>query len=122
MKYFTLSEFACKCCAQAPMDPSFLEEIDELRQRFGKPMVVTSGYRCPKHNAVVSSTGANGPHTTGRAADFRVTHADAHRLLRISLEMGFTGIGVQQKGAARFIHIDNLPNAPSQPRPTVWSY
>lgn len=36
--------------------------------------------------------------------------------------MKFTGIGIQQKGGDRYIHLDNLPNAPGQPRPTVWSY
>jgi hypothetical protein len=33
--------------------------------------------------------------------------------------MGFTGIGVQQKGSRRFIHLDVLQNPP---RPNVWSY
>jgi hypothetical protein len=42
--------------------------------------------------------------------------------MRLALAKGFTGIGVQQKGGGRFIHLDNLPNGPGQPRPTVWSY
>jgi len=31
---------------------------------------------------------------------------------------------VNQKGphAARFIHLDDLPDAEGQPRPTIWSY
>jgi zinc D-Ala-D-Ala carboxypeptidase len=40
----------------------------------------------------------------------------------LALEQGFTGIGVSQKGAIRFIHVDDLPDAPGQPRPTIWSY
>jgi hypothetical protein len=31
----------------------------------------------------------------------------------------FTGIGIQQKGGARFIHLDDLTGVG---RPTVWSY
>jgi zinc D-Ala-D-Ala carboxypeptidase len=122
VKYFERTEFDCSCCRRNEMDGVFLQELDDLRARFGKPLIVSSGYRCPTHNARVSSTGASGPHTTGRAADLRVSRGDALRLLRIALEMGFTGIGLQQKGAVRFIHLDNLPNAEGQPRPTIWSY
>jgi zinc D-Ala-D-Ala carboxypeptidase len=122
VKYFQVSEFNCKHCGMSKMDHKFLADIDELRLRYGKPLTVTSGYRCPEYNNRISSTGLAGPHTTGRAADFRVDRGNAYELVRIAMEMGFTGIGVQQKGNARFIHVDDLPNAPGQPRPTVWSY
>jgi zinc D-Ala-D-Ala carboxypeptidase len=122
VKYFTIEEFACKHCGRVVMDGAFLEDVDQMRGLFGKPLVVTSGYRCPDHNAAVSSTGRTGPHTTGHAADFAVSHADALQLVRLALVIGFTGIGVNQKGTGRFIHLDDLPNAPGQPRPTLWSY
>jgi zinc D-Ala-D-Ala carboxypeptidase len=122
MRYFHLSEFACKHCGDNKMDQAFLKLVDELRHRYGKPLVVASGYRCSVHNSRVSSTGATGPHTTGQAVDFAIDRANALELLRLALGMGFTGIGVNQKGGGRFIHVDNLPNAPGQPRPTVWSY
>lgn len=122
MRYFKPAEFACRCCGENRMDPVFLEEVDELRHRFGRPLTVASGYRCPRHNAEVSSTGRTGPHTTGRAVDLTVDRAPALEVLRIALALRFTGIGIQQKGAGRFIHVDNLPNAPGQPRPAIWSY
>jgi hypothetical protein len=55
-------------------------------------------------------------HSTGLACDVGVQGADAHEILRLAMHLGFTGIGVQQKGAGRFIHLD-LRQAP-----TVWSY
>lgn len=126
LRYFKLSEFACKggtCCGGRNLiDHAFVAELDELRHRCGFPFVISSGYRCPIHNSRVSSTGQSGPHTTGKAADIAVSHANAHKLLKLALDMNFTGIGVQQKGGSRFIHIDNLPNSAGQPRPTVWSY
>jgi zinc D-Ala-D-Ala carboxypeptidase len=73
VKYFTIEEFACKHCGRVVMDGAFLEDVDQMRGLFGKPLVVTSGYRCPDHNAAVSSTGRTGPHTTGHAADFAVS-------------------------------------------------
>ena len=122
LRYFSLDEFACKHCHQNLIDPVFVQELDDLRHQLGFPLVISSGYRCPEHNAKVSSTGRTGPHTTGRAADIAVTHGRAYEVLQTALLMKFTGIGVNQKGTARFIHLDNLPNAPGQPRPTVWSY
>lgn len=123
MKYFHLNEFECRCgCGRAEMNPTFLAALDQLRERYGKPLVVTSGYRCSSYNSKVSSTGPTGPHTTGKAADLRVDRGDAYRLLELALDAGFTGIGVQQKGAGRFLHLDMLLSGPGQPRPTVWSY
>ena len=122
MRHFTLAEFDCRHCGANKMDAAFLEQLDDLRHSYGKPLVVTSGYRCPEHNAKVSSTGSTGPHTTGRAADLRVDRGNALQLLKLALALGFTGIGVNQKGGGRFLHVDNLPNAPGQPRPTLWSY
>lgn len=121
-RYFTIKEFACKHCGRNFIDPAFVFELDALRHEVGFPMPVTSGCRCPEYNAAVSSTGRSGPHTTGRAVDIAVSHERAYRVLRASLAMRFTGIGVHQKGGGRFIHLDNLPDAPGQPRPTIWSY
>lgn len=84
-------------------------------------MPVNSGARCPAYNNKVSGTGLTGPHTKG-AIDVGVRGDQALTVVRIALEEGFTGIGVSQKGDKRFIHLDDLPNAPGQPRPTIWSY
>ena len=99
-----------------------MDKVERLRVRFGKPLKITSAARCPQHNKAVSGTGATGPHTTGRAIDFGVQGQDALLLMRLAMEQDFTGIGVNQKGGIRFIHIDDLPNAPGQPRPWCWSY
>lgn len=99
-----------------------MDKVEKLRVRFGHPLPVTSAARCPAHNAKESRTGAKGPHTTGQAIDFGVMGSRALDVVRLALEEGFTGIGVQQKGSGRFIHIDDLPAAEGQPRPWVWSY
>lgn len=122
MRYFTESEFACKHCGEIKMGQAFLAMVDELRHRCGFPLVISSGYRCPEHNQRVSTTGPNGPHTTGRAVDIAVSRHRAHDVLRHAMAMGFTGIGVNQKGASRFIHLDMLREPEHAPRPSVWSY
>ena len=106
-------------------EQEFMEKIETLRVLYGKPLKVTSGARCPKYNAKVSSTGMTGPHTKGVAIDLAVSGHDAYRLITLALSMpDFTGLGVKQCGPheKRFIHLDTLPNEPGQPRPWCWSY
>jgi uncharacterized protein YcbK (DUF882 family) len=122
LRYFKREEFKCKHCGAEKMDPAFLVLLDELRHRCGFPLPVTSGYRCPAYNDKVSTTGPNGPHTTGKAADIGVSRHRAYDVLRHALAMGFTGIGVKQKGEERFVHLDTLTEPQAAPRPTVWSY
>lgn len=133
IKHFSPTEFDCKCAYHASrpmnsadqMDERFMRRLDALRLAFGKPIQISSGWRCPEHNAAVSSTGDRGPHTTGRAVDILVNGNDAYELVRIAYKLGFTGIGIQQKGprAGRFIHLDDLDAPAGFPnRPTMWSY
>ena len=125
--HFSDAEVACKCgCGMLPA-PAFMRKVEALREMWGKPMKVTSAARCPAYNAKVSSTGPDGPHTTGHAIDVEVARGDAFALLMLigranARGLGITGIGVQQKGTGRFVHMDDLPDAPGQPRPTIWSY
>ena len=44
--------------------------LDPLREAFGKPIVVTSGYRCQKLNRAVGGA-SRSQHITGEAADIR---------------------------------------------------
>lgn len=37
-------------------------------------------------------------------------------------QYGFTGIGINQKGGNRFIHLDDCGPTTGRPRPTMWSY
>jgi uncharacterized protein YcbK (DUF882 family) len=117
---FSRAEMVCSCgCDRAEMSPAFMDRLQRIRSVMGEPLVVSSGYRCPAYNARISSTGRNGPHTLGEAADIAVQGEKAHSLLKHAMQAGFTGIGVQQKGDGRFIHLDTLTHGP---RPWVWSY
>jgi hypothetical protein len=67
----------------------------------------------------VSGPGLISPHTTVSTIDIAVSRAQAHRLLVLACAAGFTGIGVNQKGNNRFIHLDDLETSA---RPAIWSY
>ena len=81
MKHFTISErlksdtaLKNKLWNGAPKEAeenlrSLVEQVlDPLRERYGKPIRVTSGYRCPKLNTLVGGA-PNSQHMRGEAAD-----------------------------------------------------
>jgi zinc D-Ala-D-Ala carboxypeptidase len=113
---FVEAEFRCSHCGKVAMRPDFMARLQALRAAFGKPMKVTSGYRCPAH-PIEAKKAAPGAHATGSAADIAVQGSDAHALLKLAFAAGFTGIGVQQKGGGRFIHLDTRETSPA-----LWSY
>lgn len=74
IKYFAPKEFACKCgkyCNGFPVQPNrlLLELSDDVREHFDKPMIVSSGVRCEKHNANVGGVSGS-RHKLGKAIDF----------------------------------------------------
>lgn len=70
---FTRDEFKCNCgnCDYDNVDVELINVLQHLRDHFGKPIVITSGNRCPEYNKQVG--GAKGSyHVRGRAADIQI--------------------------------------------------
>lgn len=125
MKYFIQAEFDQKGLpgSGSKMNTTFLGYLDELRSRCGFPFVITSGYRTPEYNAKVSESGLTGAHTVGKAADIAISGEKAWTLVKEAMYMEvFTGIGINQKGDHRFVHLDICTAIDGLPRPNVWSY
>lgn len=120
-KYFTEKELACKHTGRCAMDPEFMKKLDLLRELFGGPLTVTSGFRDRSHPEERGKV-VPGAHAQGVAVDLAVSGKDAIRVLELAIGIGFTGIGVAQKGAGRYIHLDTAPSRPEAPRPNIWSY
>lgn len=116
---FKAAEFKCSHCGAEGITEELVARLQALRTEYGKPLAVTSGYRCPQHPEEAKKS-VPGAHALGAAADLGVQGADAYSVLRLAFKHGFTGIGVQQKGSGSFIHLDVAAN--QLPRPTVWSY
>lgn len=113
---FAKSEFDCKETGENGMQHEFMQLLQALRTRYGKPMVITSGYRSPRHS-VEARKAQPGTHAQGIACDVLVSGGDALLIVKIAIDLGFTGIGVSQKaGSPRFIHLDIAP------RHAIWSY
>jgi uncharacterized protein YcbK (DUF882 family) len=101
-----------------------MDRLVGLREEWGHPIHLSSAFRCPTYNQQMSRTGRQGPHTTGRAVDILIYGAEALALLDLALAHGYTGIGIKQTGpqTQRYLHLDDLEDAPGQPRPWLWSY
>lgn len=108
-KNFTRDEFACKCgCGTNEIKDSTIDYAQELRDECGFALPVTSGYRCPKHPIEARKTNP-GTHARGVAVDFGVSGGKARILTQIALRKSKGGVGVNQKGTGRFIHVDKDP-------------
>ena len=80
MRFFKEKELSCRCCGQLPplirgnIEALVENVLDPLRERYGKPIIVNSGYRCAKHNKAVGGA-SNSQHMVGEAADIRPAEA-----------------------------------------------
>lgn len=71
-RHFKVKEFACKDGSPVVFIDDYLYTIlDILRHTLGKPVIITSGYRTPEHNAKVGGAKYS-YHMRGMAADIRV--------------------------------------------------
>ena len=68
-KNFSDKELSCSCCGENKMTQETVDALQALRESLGRPLKLSSAYRCPEHNSKVSYTGKSGPHTTGQAID-----------------------------------------------------
>ena len=105
-KDFTLSEFDCPCCKKVMLHPKLLSKLIELRNTLERPVIVTSGYRCPKYNQEVGGV-ISSYHCIGLASDVMVKDVDLLVLLEICENLDFKGIGFYEK--KNFLHLDVRP-------------
>ena len=125
---FNENEFKCTASGLCNMEPKFLEAMQYLRQNFGRPLRISSGYRDPTTHPIEVKKVEKGVHTYGIAADILISHGLAYDLLSTILMLKvFTGIGISQKGhpGHRFIHVDIATPKNYRMdviRPTIWSY
>lgn len=102
---FNLKEFQCPCCGSVKIDSNLVMLLQELRRLIGKPITITSGYRCPKHNKEVGGV-EESFHTQGLAVDI----TGDFNIVQVSLlarTVGFGGIGIYTK--RNFLHLDLGP-------------
>ena len=115
--YFTKAEFDCKHSGKNEMQPEFMAKIQLLREKYGRPIRITSGYRHWTHPVEARKGHTTGEHTRGTCADIACTSgAERYEIIRLALQLGFPRIGI----AKTFIHL-GIGGA-GLPSPTIWDY
>lgn len=93
MKYFTLRELTASATASRlgidntptrqavnNLNALITHLLDPLREKFGRPIYVNSGYRCPELNKAVGGS-LTSQHLTGEAADITAGNKRENRRL-----------------------------------------
>lgn len=119
---FSKSEFDCKQTGDNKMRPEFMDLLQDIRNEWGKPIYINSGYRSPYHS-VEAKKNRPGTHTHGIAADIKISGPDVAKFIALCYSLGVRRFGLQQKGpfSSRFIHIDIGDRILKAPQST-WSY
>ena len=87
--YFRAPEWRCKCgkpgcpAGAKPLADPVLRFLDLCRAALGQPIEITSGWRCPAHNASTPGAAEKSLHLRGRAADIKSANmADLGAIVR----------------------------------------
>ena len=105
--HFVRREFDCPAeCTATKHDTELSTKLERLRALAGGAAVhITSGYRCPAHNAAVGGSPCS-QHTLGKAADIQIAGISPVRVAILARQAGFTGVGCYLYGDTAFCHVD----------------
>ena len=125
-EHLSEAEYFCRCGCGAPPDYNSLDMppaydylfdcFEKIREAWGKPIVVTSGYRCFKHNQAIGGTPLSA-HLFGLALDMACKDDEEVESLRNMVKATCPDLRIGwQSYADNLVHIDNAFMV--SPRPT----
>ena len=122
MRYFNYTEFDSpdELGSGKRMSEKILDMLDLTREKFDKPIKITSGFRTEAYNIDLKARGykasSKSSHLKGLAVDIHCNNSkDRFELVDILLDVGFNRIGI----ANTFIHADIDQDKPSH---VIWTY
>ena len=106
-KNFTRKDFKCPCgCSRQMVDSELVEKLQAIRDKLGKAIKVTSGYRCLSHNAAVGGSSGS-KHRYGMAADWRLVDRSINPVaLGIIAAQYFKAVGIYWYDGCAIVHTD----------------
>lgn len=112
---FRVREFACRDGSDPVfIDSTLVDLLQRIRDHFGQPVTITSGYRTAEHNAKVGGAKSS-QHLLGRAADIQVADTSVEDVAAYaeSLMPAWGGVGrypVKAGRAKGWVHVDTRTN------------
>lgn len=111
-KNFKSTEFDChgkNCCKETPIHEDLIEIVQKVRDHFGVPVTINSGYRCEVHNANVGGASKTSYHMKGQAVDIVVKNVHPVIVARYIETLNINGrIGCYTYDdiGSGFVHVD----------------
>lgn len=114
-KNFKVKEFACSGYDTVKIDTNLVKILQKIRDKFGKSVTVTSGYRPAYYNSKIPTASKNSKHVLGRAADIKISGVSPIEVAMYAQSIGAMGIGLyvycNETGIMNgFVHIDTRAN------------
>jgi len=108
-KNFTDSEFACPCCNGGIVSEILIDKLQQLRDKIGEPIFITSGYRCKAYNKKIDGY-SKSPHLLGKAVDITVAYISPIALASMARHIDNIRLGIYPN----HLHVDIVPPSPSK--------
>ncbi|MEO0336380.1 MAG: D-Ala-D-Ala carboxypeptidase family metallohydrolase, partial [Pseudomonadota bacterium] len=68
--------------------PLVVQKLQALRERFGRPLVINSGYRSPGYNSTLNGAARFSRHTYGDAVDFKISGVEFGDIAKACRDLG----------------------------------
>ena len=112
-RYLSRAEYSCQCCGELPPDygvypyEDFFDIFNDIREEWGKPIIINSGYRCPEHNSSLPGSSPYSAHIFGLALDCKCKDdAEVDKLYAHIVRM-YPALRIgRYYGLKPFIHMD----------------
>ena len=100
---FKVSDFRSKDGSDIVLiNPNLIPILEKIREHFGKPVIVISGYRTPSHNRTLSGAAKNSQHMYGNAADIVIKGVQPREIFNWLKTWHKGGLGIYDT----FVHVD----------------
>lgn len=107
-EHFAMGEYQCDCggmyCAGFPelMEEALLTQVENLRNRLGRPVIITSSVRCTQRNREVGGI-EHSKHKIGCAADLYCPGVHYSEVAAVARDLG---LGVIEYPEQLFVHVE----------------
>ena len=105
---FKRSEFACGCgCGFTTVDAELLTVLEMIRKHWNRPVIITSGCRCHRHNTYVTGNpDSTSKHIQGIAVDFYVKGISPKKIYNWLDNLFPDTYGIGDGSKKGFTHLD----------------
>lgn len=97
--HFNTSEFRCNHCGELMIHYDLVLALERLRSEIGKPLIITSGYRCIEKNKATKGSAKRSGHTKGYAADIALPSGFTMKLFRETIWRTRKHTGIKRVGS-----------------------